>query len=76
MFFIGIFTVHIYTVLVFIIGLLQTKEQGPLLHGSKLEEKKLENLSRGLYIGKYPPSRGEISVDVIWGKKYEKRGKM
>jgi hypothetical protein len=38
---------------------------------------------RGLYIGKYPPpppGEGEISADVIWGKKYEKwkrkRGKM
>jgi hypothetical protein len=28
--------------------------------------------SRGLYIGKYPPLGGEISADVIWGKKYEK----
>jgi hypothetical protein len=38
---------------------------------------------RGLYIGKYPPEGGggnisrchwgEISADVIWGKKYEKR---
>jgi hypothetical protein len=28
----------------------------------------------GLYIGKYPPplGGGEISADVIWGKKYEK----
>ncbi len=36
---------------------------------------------RGLYIGKYPPpGGGEISADVIWGKKYEKakrkRGKI
>jgi hypothetical protein len=36
---------------------------------------------RGLYIGKYPPPLGgEISADVIWGKKYEeakrKRGKI
>ncbi len=30
---------------------------------------------RGLYNGKYPPppgGGGEISADVIWGKKYEK----
>jgi hypothetical protein len=34
----------------------------------------------GLYIGKYLPLGGEISADVIWGKKYKKakrkRGKM
>ncbi len=30
-------------------------------------------ISRGLYIGKYPfPPGGNISADVIWGKKYEK----
>ncbi len=32
-------------------------------------------LLRGLYNGKYPPppwGEGEISADVIWGKKYEK----
>ncbi len=29
--------------------------------------------TRGLYIGKYPPLvGGEISADIIWGKKYEK----
>jgi hypothetical protein len=39
-------------------------------------------IARGLYIGKYPPppGGGEISAEVIWGKKYEtvkrKRGKM
>jgi hypothetical protein len=27
---------------------------------------------RGLYIGKYCPLGGGISVDGIWGKKYEK----
>jgi hypothetical protein len=40
-------------------------------------------ISRGLYIGKYPPPWGggvKISDDDIWGEKYEKakrkRGKM
>ncbi len=37
--------------------------------------------NRGLYFGKYPLGEGgEISADVIWGKKYEKakrkKGKM
>jgi hypothetical protein len=33
------------------------------------------NNYRGLYIGKYPPppSRGEISADVIWGKNMKSR---
>jgi hypothetical protein len=31
-------------------------------------------MNRGLYIGKYPPPREvkKISVNGIWGKKYEK----
>jgi hypothetical protein len=46
-------------------------QQGRKWTGKRTTFGKCSN--RGLYIGeKKPPRGGEISADVIWGKKYEK----